>query len=134
MSTRANIILITPDNKINQYYHHCDGYFSGVGEELRKHLVYSIGMNAVNKEKSVYENLVICLGHDIEYEDEYKLKQEDHNRLHADIEYLYIIKDTTLYGCSAWNMYEKVNTNKDLLDRVCIEKNILPLDKHLNDD
>ena len=134
MSTRANIILITPDSNIHQYYHHHDGYFSGVGEELRKAIVYSIGINAVNKEKSVYENLVIYLGHDREYQDEYKLEQEDHNRLHADIEYLYIIKDTTLYGCHAWDMYEKVKTNKDLLDRVCIEKNILPLDRHLNDD
>ena len=45
MSTRANIILVTPDNRIHQYYHHCDGYFSGVGEELRKYLVYSIGLS-----------------------------------------------------------------------------------------
>ena len=70
MSTRANIILITPDNKIHQYYHHHDGYFSGVGEELRKALVYSIGMNVVNKERAVYDNLVIELGRYRDYEDE----------------------------------------------------------------
>lgn len=133
MSTRANIILITPDNKIHQYYHHCDGYFSGVGEELRKHLVYSIGMNVVNKERSVYDNLVIELGRDRDYEDEYKLEKEEHNRLHADIEFLYIIDGTTLYGCDAWDMYKKVKTNKELIDLVCVDKNLLSLDKSLHD-
>ena len=134
MSTRANIILVTPDNKLHQYYHHCVGYFSGVGEELRRSLVYSIGMNVVTKEHSVYENVVIELGRYDSYEDEYKLDLEDHNRLHADIEFLYIIKDTTLYGCDAWDMYEKVKSNQELLNLVCVEKNKLFLDKQLHDD
>ena len=63
MSTRSNIILVTPDNKVHQFYHHCDGYLSGVGEELRTKLVYSIGMSQVIKDISLYE---ILLGDQVE--------------------------------------------------------------------
>ena len=134
MSTRANIILVTPDNRIHQYYHHCDGYFSGVGEELRKYLVYSIEMSTLVKDLPVYDILIGEMAGDSQYEDEYKMELEKHNRLHADIEFLYTIKDSVLYGCDAWDMYKKVNTYKELLDFVCVEKNILPLDKCLHDN
>jgi hypothetical protein len=58
MSTHSNIILVTPDNMVRQFYHHCDGYLSGVGEELRCKLVYSLGMCALIKDMSLYNLLV----------------------------------------------------------------------------
>ena len=69
MSTRSNIILVTPDNKVHQFYHHCDGYLSGVGEELRNKLVYSLGMNTLIKDKPLYDFLVVEITRDNDYED-----------------------------------------------------------------
>jgi hypothetical protein len=132
MSTRANIILVTPNNLLRQYYHHSDGYFSGVGEELRKYLVFSIGMNTITK-TPIYNILRDELNKNREYEDEYKLDLDKPNQLHGDIEFLYIIKDTTLYGCYAWDLYKKVNTNKELLDYVCVDKNKINLAESLKD-
>jgi hypothetical protein len=134
MSTRSNIILVTPDNKAHQFYHHYDGYLSGVGEELRKHLVYSIGMNTIIKDVSLYDILVSELAGDDEYEDEYKFDLNAHNKIHADIEYTYVIKDHDLYYVYEWGLYNKVNTNKDLIDYVCKDVNKLALDKPLHDD
>lgn len=126
MSTRSNIILVTPDNKAHQLYHHWDGYLSGVGEELRKHLIYSIGMNTL-KDISLYNILLGEIHKDEDYEDEYIYNMNDANRLHADIEYLYIIKDNSLYYVNEWNLCEKLKTYSDLIDYVCKDENEIDL-------
>lgn len=133
MSTRSNIILVTPDNKAHQFYHHCDGYLSGVGEELRCKLVYSLGMNTLIKDKSLYDFLVVEVTKDSDYEDESKHEMNDVNYLHGDIEYLYIIKDSNLYYVNEWDITNKVNTYKDLIDYVCKDNNKLDLSKHAHD-
>lgn len=133
MSTRSNIILVTPDNKAHQFYHHCDGYLSGVGEELRKHLIYSIGMNTLIKDMSLYDILLGEIHKDEDYEDEYKLEMNDENCLHRDIEYLYVIKDGNLYYVNEWDLGNKVDTNKDLIDYVCKDSNKLDLSKRAHD-
>jgi hypothetical protein len=134
MSTRSNIILVTPDNKAHQFYHHCDGYLSGVGEELRKHLVYSIGMNTIIKDVSLYDILVGELASDNEYEDEYKFDLNAHNKIHADIEFTYVIRGNDLYFVYEWDLCHKVATYKDLVNYVCKDVNKLALDKPLHDD
>lgn len=133
MSTRSNIILVTPDNKVHQFYHHCDGYLSGVGEELRNKLVYSLGMNTLIKDKPLYDFLVVEITRDNDYEDESKHEMDDVNYLHGDIEYLYVIKDDNLYYVNEWDVCNKVNTNKDLIDYVCKDNNKLDLSKHAHD-
>lgn len=133
MSTRSNIILVTPDNKVHQFYHHCDGYLSGVGEELRNKLVYSLGMNTLIKDKPLYDFLVVEITRDNDYEDESKYEMDDVNYLHGDIEYLYVIKDSNLYYVNEWDVCNKVNTNKDLIDYVCKDTNKLDLSKHAHD-
>ena len=133
MSTRSNIILVTPDNKVHQFYHHCDGYLSGVGEELRNKLVYSLGMNTLIKDKPLYDFLVVEITRDNDYEDEFKHEMDDANYLHGDIEYLYVIKDGNLYYVNEWDVCNKVNTNKDFIDYVCKDTNKLDLSKHAHD-
>lgn len=133
MSTRSNIILVTPDNKAHQFYHHCDGYLSGVGEELRKHLIYSIGMSTLIKDASLYDLLINEIHKDEDYEDEYKLEMNDENCLHGDIEYLYVIKDGNLYYVNEWDLHNKVNTNRDIIDYVCKDSNKLDLSKRAHD-
>lgn len=133
MSTRSNIILVTPDNKVHQFYHHCDGYLSGVGEELRNKLVYSLGMNTLIKDKSLYDFLVVEITSDDDYEDEFEHEMDDMNYLHGDIEYLYVIKDGNLYYVNEWDVCNKVNTYKDLIDYVCKDNNKLDLNKHAHD-
>ena len=134
MSTRANIILVTPNNLVHQFYHHCDGYLSGVGEELRKYIVYSIGMNKVNENIPIYDCFVSKLIKDIDYDDEYKFNLTDSNRLHFDVEYIYVVKDSKLYYVHEWDLYEKMNTYQDLINYICKDENIIKLDKHVRDE
>lgn len=133
MSTRSNIILVTPDNKAHQFYHHCDGYLSGVGEELRTKLVYSLGMNKVIKDMSLYDILLGEIHKDEDYDDEYKSEMSERSRIHGDIEYLYVVKDDGLYYVNEWNLCEKLKTNQDLVDYVCKDSNKLDLSKHAHD-
>ena len=133
MSTRSNIILVTPDNKVHQFYHHCDGYLSGVGEELRCKLVYSLGMSTLIKDMSLYDILVGEILKDEDYEDEYKHYMNYENYLHGDIEYLYVIKDGNLYYVYEWDLCHKVNTNKDLIDYICKDSNKIDITHHLID-
>lgn len=133
MSTRSNIILVTPDSKVHQLYHHCDGYLSGVGEELRHNLVYSIGLKQIIKDVQLYDILSSVILADSDYEDEYKMDMNVHNQLHADIEFLYVIKDERLYYVDEWDICHKVNTYKDLIDYVCTDKHAIALDKRLHD-
>ena len=133
MSTRSNIILVTPDNKVHQFYHHCDGYLSGVGEELRTKLVYSIGMSQVIKDISLYEILLGEIHKDDDYEDEYKSEMSERSGIHGDIEYLYVVKDDGLYYVNEWDLREKLKTNQDLVDYVCKDSNKLDLSKHVHD-
>lgn len=133
MSTRSNIILVTPDNRAHQLYHHCDGYLSGVGEELRHSLVYSIGLSQITKDIPLYDILSSDILSDRDYEDEYKMDMNAHNRLHADIEFLYIIKDDRLYYVDEWDMHHKVDTYKDLIDYVCTDSHAIALNKRLHD-
>lgn len=133
MSTRSNIILVTPDNKAHQFYHHCDGYLSGVGEELRCKLVYSLGMNTLIKDMSLYDLLIGEVAKDSDYEDEYKFEMNDYNRLHSDIEYLYVIKDANLYYVSEWDLHSKLLRYNDVINYVCKDDNKLDLSKHAHD-
>lgn len=141
MSTRSNIVLITPDNKVHQFYHHCDGYLSGVGEELRKFLVFSLGMKHIHDMNSndesntdIYHFMLKELLKDDSYEDEYILDLDSNNNLHSDIEFLYLIKDSNLYYVDAWDLYSKVDSNKDLIDYVIKDNNKIDLCKVLHDD
>ena len=133
MSTRSNIILVTPDNKAHQFYHHCDGYLSGVGEELRCKLVYSLGMNTLIKDMTLYDLLVGEVAKDSDYEDEYKFEMNDYNRIHSDIEYLYVIKDGNFYYVSEWDLRSKLLRYKDVIDYVCKDDNKLDLSKRAHD-
>ena len=133
MSTRSNIILITPDNKVHQLYHHFDGYLSGVGEDLRRRLVYAIGICTIT-DSHVYNVLIDDLSRDSDYESECIIDLDQHNHLHGDIEFLYVIKDCNLYYVNEYSLCSKFNTNKDLIDYVCTDRNKLDLVKHIDDN
>lgn len=134
MSTRSNIIIITPDNKIHQFYHHFDGYLSGVGEVLRSKLVYSLGLTTIIKDTPLYDFFISeienCNRYDY-YEDEYKHEMNDTNCLHSDIEYLYVIKDGNLYYINEYGLCDKLKTNKDIIDYVCKDNNKVDLSKRI---
>lgn len=128
MSTRANIILVTSDNKVHQFYHHCDGYLSGLGDELRRCMIYTYGMSFLIKDVQFTDILVRQItNYSDEYEDEYVLDLDAHNRLHADIEFLYIVKDGKLYYVNEWDVCHKRDTYKDLVNYACVDKNVIDL-------
>lgn len=134
MSTRSNIILVTPDNRAHQFYHHWDGYLSGVGEELRSCLVYSIGMSCLVKDVSVYEILIGELANKEDYEDENKFNLNSHNNIHGDVEFTYVIRGNDLYYVYKWDLFNKVNTYNDLIDYVCKDSNKINLTRRLTDE
>jgi len=134
MSTRSNIILVTPDNKIHQLYHHCDGYLSGVGEELRCKLVYSLGMHSLIKDMNLYDILISEILKDEDYEDEYVHDMNDENYLHGDIEYLYVIKESELFYVYEWDLCNKLKTYQDVIDYVCNDNHKLDLSTRLHDN
>ena len=71
MSTRCQIRVIIDDQTHVDFYHHYDGYFEGVGEELQKVLagckhgdIFCTNLKAFDSEQYEHTN---CLHGDIEY-------------------------------------------------------------------
>ena len=56
------------------------------------------------------------------------------NKVHADVEYTYVIKDGELYYTDDYDIHNKVNSNRELIDYICKGCNKLALDKQLHDD
>ena len=77
MSTRCHIVVEESFDKEHYIYHHCDGYPSGVGAELKEILEKCPSYDW----ETIMENI---LG----YSDQY----EEDNGIHGDEEYLYEIK------------------------------------------
>ena len=133
MSTSSNVIIISPDNKVDQFYHHWDGYLSGVGEELRKLLLYSVGMNALIKDKLVYDILIDELPDCDGYEFEGSWELDDRNCLHSDVEFVYVIRDDELFYVNEYGLYDKTGTYQNLIDYICKEENKIDLLKKCTD-
>lgn len=119
MGTRSNVIVITPENKAHQIYHHYDGYPSGVGEELRTIINYIIENTPESNSNSIHENFMYSVFKNDQYEDEYESDLDTHNRLHGDIEYLYIIKNMKLFYVNEFRLCDKFNSYRDLVNYVC---------------
>lgn len=106
MSTRSNIIITKKGtNDVWQYYHHCDGYLSGVGEDLRMFIRVAEYIHKICSEKSSYHgNRIDCLGWVMkgmagdDYEPEPENGESENinsiGKLHRDIEYLYLIQES----------------------------------------
>lgn len=107
MSTRSNIIITEKGtNDVWQYYHHLDGYLSGVGEDLRMCIRIAEYSHKIFSEKSTYRgNRIGCLGAIIKgmdgaYEaepengDSYNINQKE--QLHGDIDYIYLIQESDI--------------------------------------
>lgn len=106
MSTRSNIIITKKGtNDVWQYYHHCDGYLSGVGEDLRMFIRVAEYIHKICSEKTSYNgNRIGCLGWVMKgmAGDDYEPEPEDGeseninspDKLHGDIEYVYLIQES----------------------------------------
>ena len=106
MSTRSNIIITKKGtNDVWQYYHHCDGYLSGVGEDLRMFIRVAEYIYKICSEKISYNgSRIVCLGWLMKgmAGDSYEPEPEDGEseninslgKLHRDIEYLYLIQES----------------------------------------
>jgi hypothetical protein len=134
VSTSANVIIISPDNKVDQFYHHWDGYLSGVGEELRKWLLYSIGINALIKDKSVYDILLGELSDCDGYESEGSWELDDRNCIHSDVEFVYVIRNGELFYVNEYDLYNKIGTYRNLVGYICKESNKVNVMNHLTDE
>lgn len=144
MSTRANFLIVTPDNKVHQFYSHCDGYPEGLGELLRRHILMSLGMLVLKPNDSIYDLFMQVIDHKIikenyraSWEDEGFNDMESPIHIHGDIDYLYIVnfsKDVPdiLYCNKAWDIDRKQNYF-GLVKSLCILDKNLPLDKEIKD-
>lgn len=80
MSTRCNVVI--KDNDATKYvYHHCDGYLSGVGSELKEFL-----RDQYKPFNFTAEELRVQLN---KWDQSYEI---DDSGIHGDIEYLYTIE------------------------------------------
>lgn len=79
MSTRANIKIVGESYQTTILYRHCDGYPSGLGAELNE-FVSNHGYEPMYTDAYARE-IIKSLGDDIEFT----------TRIHADIDYLYVI-------------------------------------------
>lgn len=98
MSTRCQIRVIKNGYPLN-YYHHFDGYLSGVGRELRDWLL-EIGVESGKRSEDV-DMLVAKMSADNQYEPTFGR--------HTDINFFYLLdfdngifKAYELYGCDPW--------------------------------
>lgn len=140
MSTRSNILIIKKDsdNKfvVTQYYHHCDGYLEGVGEELRLYAVTGVGFSAISNEE-LDVNIKKLLSENSQYkqEDNYDFSEKD--GIHGDIEYLYVL-DVANYSCNnnivslyyiktCWDWLDNYNCVGDIIKDVCVPEHKINL-------
>lgn len=142
MSTRSNIIVISPTKEIKQYYRHWDGYFEGAGLDLTKKLCDAFSNRCcakyikhgeldellgdyTPKPVTFYEWFMFEMSKDLrinkQYENNYE--PEDDLILHGDIEYLYIIdfsveesESARLFyrGLGIGNKFIKMHNRSDL--------------------
>lgn len=106
MSTRSNIIITKKGtNDVWQYYHHRDGYLSGMGEDLRMFIRVAEYIHKICSEKISYHgNRIGCLGWVMkgmagdDYEPEPENGESENinspDKLHGDIEYVYLIQES----------------------------------------
>lgn len=139
MSTRSNILIIKKDsdNKfvVTQYYHHCDGYLEGVGEELRLYAVTGVGFSAISNEE-LDVNIKKLLSEDSQYEQEDNYDFSEKDRVHGDIEYLYVL-DVANYSCNdivslyyiktCWNWFNNYNCVGDIVKDICVPEHKINL-------
>ena len=83
MSTRCQVRIIRNGYPLN-YYHHCDGYFEGVGKELQEWLKECMERNKWRTddcldEMHVVENMTMQNGYEPTF------------CIHGDIEYFYLL-------------------------------------------
>ena len=139
MSTRANFYIKVDHEHYQQYYSHCDGYRAGLGEDLRKILVYSLGYQILTPSSKLQDIVNEVISLDVREDNNGcgKYNREDiysvteRNGLHADIEYIYLIdfnfqKGCSLYGKACWNTYHK-ETVGEVVNDLCRAENLIDL-------
>jgi len=83
MSTRCQIRIVRNGYPLN-YYHHCDGYFSGVGKELQDWMKECVEQNKGKVNDCLDECYIVSrMTDDNGYEPTFSL--------HSDIEYFYLL-------------------------------------------
>lgn len=142
MSTRANFIVVSPDQKICQFYNHCDGYPKGLGNALKTQVLIAIGKSFVDRENLFIEkevlykefmDIITCKTdvvtdfiHDYE-PDGNELGLDDLNHFHSDIEYLYVVdfsqkysnRTGDVFGFGCWRKIQRDMTYRQIVELIC---------------
>lgn len=124
MSTRSNVIVISPTKEIKQYYRHWDGYFEGAGLDLMKKLNKAFSdryWSKYMKQEELnnkfggynpmpvrfYDMFMFEMSKDLRVDGKYEnnYEPEDDLILHCDIEYLYIIDFSVEDGVESARLY-----------------------------
>ena len=119
MSTRSNIIIKKAGQDSQRFvYHHCDGYFEGVGFEIRDNIIPKYIKKY--KEFSVNDLFVELTDYDSQY--------EKTDAIHGDIEYLYILEviepDHLIFKCLDVPCFDKYDYEKEENCGVIYEEHI----------
>lgn len=138
MSTRANFYVMLDNTLVYQYYNHYDGYFAGLGNDLRTTILKVLGESTLTHELSLRDKLLEELR--INYEEENVSAVTQQNKLHPDIEYVYILDPIadratiSLYGYSLkrFGEFDK-KTIKEVLDSVTQRGTKFDLNKEIEE-
>ena len=121
MSTRSNVILVSPKGEYIQYYHHMDGYINGgVGEMLCAVKGFTLMTRSHLKFRTFTKYLKMIDGPNFEPE------EFSENSLHGDIEYLYTVdfRENQIVikymSISPFAVFDDVTTGKDWVE-VCLK-------------
>lgn len=138
MSTRANFYVLLDETLVYQYYNHYDGYFKGLGNDLRTTILKVLGESTLTQELSLRDILLEELR--INYEEENVSAVTQQNNLHPDIEYVYILDPITdrttisLYGYSLKHFREfDKKTIKEVLESVMQNGTKFDLNKEIDE-
>lgn len=139
MSTRSNVIVISPTKEINQYYRHWDGYFEGAGldliEKLNKAFSDRYWSKYMKQEElnnkfgsynpmpvSFYDMFMFEMSKDLRVDGKYEnnYEPEDDLILHSDIEFLYIIDFSVEDGVESARLYYRgLGIGNDFIEKHC---------------
>ena len=138
MSTRSIILITDGKSVLHDYYHHCDGYLAGVGEELRTYI--HVAECIISSEKEVVlpgyssRDMISVLNWCLETlgYGQYELQDEVSDLsckccVASDIEYIYLILIKE-YSCNFYfipikkvkNSALKSNSYSELINEVAL--------------
>ncbi len=145
-NTNANILILSPDNKLYQLYKYGESDPSILGELLRQKILQSLGILLVNPKKQIFSNFIDSIREFIfseqnkngVWKNEGVKNLNDNTSLNKNIDYTYIVNfykdysDILYYSLCTIQLYEK-KTYIDLITYISSKQFSVSLSSKIKD-